>query len=72
MLVLTRKIGSAITLTTPAGEKIEVVLVQIKDKQARIGIEAAKDVMITRKEVFDAINGTDVEVRNPLLAKLKT
>lgn len=67
MLVLTRREGNAVVLTTPGGEKIEVYLVKIKGKQARIGIEAAKNVIVMRKEAADAI----AELEKPLPEKVK-
>lgn len=50
MLVLTRKITEKIVLTVD-NTAIEVFLVSIKGKQARLGIKAPKDVTIHRGEV---------------------
>ena len=51
MLVLTRKLGESITID----DDIRVVVLQIKGKQVRIGIEAPKETKIHREEVYTAI-----------------
>ena len=48
MLILTRKAGEAITI----GEEIKVRLIEIKGKQARLGIEAPAVVAIHREEIY--------------------
>lgn len=50
MLVLTRKYGEEIVIKTK-DEEIRVMVVQIKGKQTRIGIEASEDVTIYRAEI---------------------
>lgn len=51
MLVLTRKLGESIAID----DHIKVVVVQIKGKQVRLGIEAPKETKIHREEVYEAI-----------------
>ncbi len=51
MLVLTRKIGESIAID----DNIKIVVVQIKGKQVRLGIQAPKDTKIHREEVYQAI-----------------
>lgn len=51
MLVLTRKIGETIAID----ESIKIVVIQIKGKQVRLGIEAPKHTKIHREEVYLAI-----------------
>lgn len=51
MLVLTRKLHQSIVI----GDGIEVVVLEIRGEQVRIGIKAPKDVAVHRKEVFDQI-----------------
>ncbi len=48
MLVLTRKVGEAITI----GDQIKIKVVEVKGNQIRIGIEAPDDVRIYREEIF--------------------
>lgn len=51
MLVLTRKLGQSIVI----GDEIEVVVLEIRGEQVRIGIKAPKTVMVHRKEIYDQI-----------------
>lgn len=51
MLALTRKEGQSIIID----EQIEIVIVEIKGDQVRIGINAPKSVKILRKEILDEI-----------------
>lgn len=51
MLVLTRKLHQSIVI----GEDIEVVVLEVRGEQVRIGIRAPKDVAVHRKEVFEQI-----------------
>ena len=51
MLVLTRKLHQSIVI----GDGIEVVVLEVRGEQVRIGIKAPKDVAVHRKEVFDQI-----------------
>lgn len=51
MLVLTRKLHQSIVI----GEGIEVVVLEVRGEQVRLGIKAPKDVAVHRKEVFDQI-----------------
>lgn len=51
MLVLTRKIGESITID----DTVKVVVLQIKGKQVRIGIQAPKETKIHREEVYESI-----------------
>lgn len=51
MLVLTRKLGESIAID----DHIKIVVVQIKGKQVRLGIQAPKETKIHREEVYDAI-----------------
>lgn len=51
MLILTRKPGEAVFI----GDKIKIVLVEIKGNQVRFGIEAPADVRILREEIYTQI-----------------
>lgn len=62
MLVLTRKLGQSIVI----GDEIEVVVLEVRGEQVRIGIKAPKTVMVHRKEIYDQIqevNKSSTEVR---------
>ena len=52
MLILSRKVGESIVI--PEFD-IEVVLVEIKGDKARIGIDAADEIDIFRREVWRSI-----------------
>ena len=51
MLVLTRKIGDTIAI----GDNIKIVVMAVKGKQVRLGIEADKSTIIHREEVYQKI-----------------
>jgi len=51
MLVLTRKLGETIAID----DDIKIVVVQIKGRQVRLGIEAPRDTKIHREEVYLSI-----------------
>ena len=51
MLILTRKVGEKIRI----GNDVEVVVLGIKGRQARIGVMAPPDVQVHREEVFTRV-----------------
>jgi|GEM_PF-270346 len=51
MLILTRKPGESLFI----GDKIKVVVVEIKGNQIRLGIDAPSDVRILREEIYAQI-----------------
>ncbi len=53
MLVLTRRLGEAITI----GENIRIVVVDISGHQVKLGIDAPKEVEIYREELYVKIKG---------------
>ena len=53
MLVLTRKVGQSIVI----GDEIEVVVLEVRGEQVRVGIRAPKNVSVHRKEVYEQIQG---------------
>ena len=57
MLVLTRKLHQSIVI----GDGIEVVVLEVRGEQVRLGIKAPKDVAVHRKEVFDQIQEANLE-----------
>lgn len=60
MLVLTRKLGESIAID----DHIKIVVVQIKGKQVRLGIDAPKETKIHREEVYTAIHDQNKEAVN--------
>ncbi len=60
MLVLTRKLHQSIVI----GDGIEVVVLEVRGEQVRLGIKAPKDVAVHRKEVFDQIQEANLGSAN--------
>lgn len=53
MLVLSREVGTSITLRLEDGRTIEIKLVGIKENRARVGITAPATINIVRSEIDD-------------------
>ncbi|BBH51953.1 carbon storage regulator CsrA [Fluviispira sanaruensis] len=51
MLVLTRKVGDVIAI----GDNIKIIVMAIKGKQVRLGIEADRSTVVHREEVYQKI-----------------
>ena len=51
MLVLTRKLGETITI----GDHVKVTVVGIDKGQVRLGIEAPRDIVVHREEIYQRI-----------------
>ncbi len=51
MLVLTRKVGEGIAI----GDDIKIVIMQIKGKQVRVGIQADPSTAVHREEIYQKI-----------------
>ncbi|MBS1713395.1 MAG: carbon storage regulator CsrA [Armatimonadetes bacterium] len=52
MLVLTRKVNQSIII----GDGIEVVVLEVRGEQVRLGIKAPRNVEVHRKEIFEQIH----------------
>jgi len=48
MLVLTRRKNEVLTITTPKGEAISIMIVRAESGSCRLGIEAPRDFRILR------------------------
>ena len=48
MLILTRRIGERLTI----GDDITITVLDIKGNQARIGVNAPKEVSVNRAEIY--------------------
>lgn len=51
MLVLARKLNESIMI----GDEIEVVVIDIKGDQVKLGIKAPKNIAVHRKEIYEEI-----------------
>ena len=61
MLVLTRKENESIMI----GDSIEVKLLDVKEHQVKIGIDAPKHIAVHRKEVYLAIQAENEQAAAP-------
>lgn len=57
MLVLSRKSNESIMI----GDDIEVRVVEITGKAIKLGIEAPKNIVVHRKEVYEAIKNENLQ-----------
>jgi carbon storage regulator len=51
MLVLTRKVGDVIAI----GDNIKIVVMAIKGKQVRLGVQADRNTVVHREEIYQKI-----------------
>lgn len=51
MLILTRREGEALVITTPSGEQIKVALIEKSGSQVSMGIIANRSVTVDREEI---------------------
>lgn len=56
MLVLARRLNESIMI----GDEIEVVIIDIKGDQVKLGIRAPKRVTVHRKEIYDEIRKENI------------
>lgn len=66
MLVLSRKINQSIII----GDDIEIMLVDIRGDQIKLGINAPKSVKIFRKEVYEDIENQNMAATKSDIDKL--
>lgn len=51
MLVLTRKVGEALAI----GDDVKIIVMQVKGKQVRLGVQAKPHIAVHREEVYHKI-----------------
>ena len=56
MLVLARKVGQSIVIS----DNIELLVIEVRGDQVRLGIEAPKSIPVYRKELLDQIRAENV------------
>ncbi len=59
MLVLSRKKNESIVIN----DDITIVVVEIRGDKVRLGVEAPKEVTVHRREVYEAIQRTNLDDR---------
>lgn len=60
MLILTRNIAQTIVI----GDNITITLLAVKGNQARIGIDAPKDLSVHREEIYLRIQQAEADPNN--------
>ena len=51
MLILTRRVGETLMI----GDDVTVTVLEVKVNQARIGVNAPREVAVHREEIYDRI-----------------
>lgn len=57
MLVLARKVGQSIIIN----DNIELLVIEVRGDQVRLGIDAPKSIPVHRKELLDQIRAENVK-----------
>lgn len=57
MLVLSRRVGERLII----GKDIVVTIIDVRSDGVRVGIDAPREVRVTRAEIFEAVEQTNVE-----------
>jgi len=62
MLILTRRVGEALMV----GDETKIVVLGVKGSQIRLGINAPKDIVVHREEIYDKIHpkGDAVDIKS--------
>ncbi len=67
MLILSRKPKESLMI----GNDIEVVILEVRGEQVRLGIKAPKEVSVYRKEIYENIQRENLEAAKSELKTLK-
>jgi len=75
MLVLARKVGQSIVVN----DNVEILIIEVRGDQVRLGIEAPRSIPVHRKELFEQIRAenlkaaaeTDVEATTQALGDIQ-
>lgn len=65
MLVLTRKVNESIII----GDDTEIMVVEIKGDQVKIGVKAPKDITVYRGEIYKEIQKENIEASKSSIPK---
>ena len=57
MLVLARKVGQSIVIS----DNIELLVIEVRGNQVRLGIEAPRSIPVHRKELLEKIRSENVK-----------
>ena len=67
MLILSRKVNDSIMI----GDDIEIIVVDIKGDQIKLGIKAPKNISVHRTEVFKEIQNENIQAAESSPESLK-
>lgn len=67
MLVLSRKPDESIVI----GDDIEIVVVEVKGDQVKLGVRAPRSIAVHRKEVYQAIQAANLEASKSQMQHLQ-
>ncbi len=67
MLILSRKPKESVMI----GNDIEVVVLEVRGEQVRLGIRAPKEISVYRKEIYENIQKENVEASKSEVKTLK-
>lgn len=57
MLILARRINESIMI----GDDIEIIIIDMKGDQVKLGIRAPKKISVHRKEIYDEIKNANID-----------
>lgn len=57
MLVLARKVGQSIVVN----DNVEILIIEVRGDQVRLGIEAPRSIPVHRKELFEQIRAENLK-----------
>ena len=61
MLVLSRRINQSIKI----GDDIEIMIIEVRGDQVRVGVSAPRDIAVHRKEIYVQIQQENVKAADP-------
>ncbi len=67
MLILTRKPRESVMI----GDNVEVVVLEVRGEQVKLGIRAPKEISVYRKEIYENIQRENLEASKIGRDKLK-
>lgn len=67
MLILTRRIGEGVTI----GDNVRVVILEVRGKQIRLGVDAPTDVLVLRDEILQRLTQENLQAADFTLNDLK-
>lgn len=68
MLVLTRKSGEGIRI----GDDVKVIILEVRDNQIKIGIDAPRDKSVHREEIYQRIQDENIKASKQMPTDIPT